>query len=235
MKLFLTALIGLFAFTLHAQTAEEIIQKHAATMGGLDALNNVKSYKTTGTITAQGNDLPITIQVINGKSMRSDVEVMGQSVVNVYDNGKGWTINPFSGGAEATDLTGPQLIDLKSQAFLASNLIDYKNRGHQVETDGQEDAEGVKCFKLKLKNKDDDKITTYYISTADYVLVRAVSTREIQGEEVEMETLYSDLKEFNGVKYFMTRIQKLNGQVMSEFHVDKFEVNVPIDEAIFKK
>lgn len=235
MKLFLTALIGLFAFTLQAQTTEEIIQKHAASMGGLDALNNVKSYKTTGTITAQGNDLPITIQVINGKSMRSDVEVMGQSVVNVYDNGKGWTINPFTGGAEATELTGPQLIDLKNQAFLASNLIDYKNRGHQVETDGQEDVEGVKCFKLKLKNKDDDKITTYYISTADFVLVKAVSTREIQGEEVEMETQYSDLKDFNGVKYFMTRIQKLNGQVMSEFHVDKFEVNVPIDEAIFKK
>lgn len=235
MKLFLTALFALFALTLQAQTVDEIIQKHAATMGGLDAMNNVKSYKTTGTITAQGNDLSITIQVINGKSMRSDVEVMGQSVVNVYDNGKGWTINPFTGGAEATDLTGPQLIELKNQAFLASNLIDFKNRGHQVETDGQEDVEGVKCFKLKLKNKDDDKITTYYINTADYVLVKAVSNREIQGEEVEMETQYSDLKDFNGVKYFMTRIQKLNGQVMSEFHVDKFELNVPIDEAIFKK
>ena len=235
MKLFLTTLIGLFALTVHAQTADEIIQKHAATMGGLDVLNNVKTYKTTGTVSAQGNDLSLTIQVINGKSMRSDVEVMGQSVVNVYDNGKGWTINPFTGGTEATDLTGPQLTELKSQAFLASNLIDYKNRGHQVETDGQEDVEGVKCFKLKLKNKDDDKSTTFYISTADYILIKAVSVREIMGEEAEMETYFSDLKDFNGVRYFMTRIQKLNGQVISEFHVDKFELNVPVDEAIFKK
>lgn len=235
MKLLLAALFGFSLFSAQAQTADEIVQKHAATMGGLDALNNVKSYKTTGTITAQGNDLSITIQVINGKSMRSDVEVMGQSVINVYDNGKGWTLNPFTGGTEATDITGSQLIDLKSQAFLASNLVDYKKRGHQVETDGQEDVEGIKCFKLKLKNKDDDKTTTYFINTTDYTLVKSVAIREIQGEEVEMETYFSDLKDFNGVRYFMTRIQKLNGQVMSELHVDKFEVNIPVDEAIFKK
>ena len=194
-----------------------------------------RSYKTTGTVTTQGNDLSITIQVINGKAMRSDVEVMGQSITTVYDNGKGWTINPFSGSSDATDITGSQLTDLKSQSSLASNLIDYKNRGYQVESDGQEDVEGVKCFKLKLKNKDDGKTTTYYISTTDYILVKVVGTREIQGEEVEIETYYSDLKDFNGIKYFMSRIQKMNGQVLSEFHVDKFEVNVPVDEAIFKK
>ena len=127
------------------------------------------------------------------------------------------------------------MTDLKSQSSLASNLIDYKNRGYQVESDGQEDVEGVKCFKLKLKNKDDGKTTTYYISTTDYILVKVVGTREIQGEEVEIETYYSDLKDFNGIKYFTSRIQKMNGQVLSEFHVDKFEVNVPVDEAIFKK
>lgn len=204
-------------------------------MGGLETLNKVSTYKTTGTVTTQGNDLSITIQVINGKAMRSDVEVMGQSITTVYDNGKGWTINPFSGSSDATDITGSQLTDLKSQSSLASNLIDYKNRGYQVESDGQEDVEGVKCFKLKLKNKDDGKTTTYYISTTDYILVKVVGTREIQGEEVEIETYYSDLKDFNGIKYFMSRIQKMNGQVLSEFHVDKFEVNVPVDEAIFKK
>lgn len=235
MKLFLTVLFGCIAFAVSAQSADEIIQKHAASMGGLETLNKVSTYKTTGTVTTQGNDLSITIQVINGKAMRSDVEVMGQSITTVYDNGKGWTINPFSGSSDATDITGSQLTDLKSQTSLASNLIDYKNRGYQVESDGQEDVEGVKCFKLKLKNKDDGKTTTYYISTTDYILVKVVGTREIQGEEVEIETYYSDLKDFNGIKYFMSRIQKMNGQVLSEFHVDKFEVNVPVDEAIFKK
>lgn len=235
MKLFLTSLFGLFLFAAQAQTADEIVQKHAATMGGLEALNKVSTYKITGTVSAQGNDLPISIQVINGKAMRNEVEVMGQSVIMVYNNGTGWTINPFTGADMATDITGPQLTELKYQASLASNLIDYKNRGHQVEMAGQEDAEGIKSYKLKLTNKDDGKISFYFINATDYTLIKTVSTREIQGEEVEMETLYSDLKEFNGVKYFMTRVQKMNGEVFSEMHMDKFELNIPVDEAIFKK
>lgn len=235
MKLFLTSLLGLMLFTAQAQTVDEIVQKHAATMGGLDAMNNITSYKITGTVSAQGNDLPITTQVVNGKAARNEVEVMGQSVIMVYDNGKGWTINPFTGATEATDITGTQLTDLKNQAFLASNLVDYKNRGHQLESAGQEDVEGVKCFKLKLTNKDDGKITFYYINAADFILLKAASKREMQGEEVDTETFYSDLKDFNGIKYFMTRIQKMNGEVFSEMHIDKFELNVPVDEAIFKK
>lgn len=235
MKLFLTSLLGLILFSVQAQTVDEIVQKHAATMGGLDAMNKVSSYKTSGTLTAQGNELPVTTQVINGKSARFEVEVMGQSIITVYDNGKGWTINPFTGATEATEISGTQLSDYKSQAFLASNLADYKNRGHQLESAGQEDVDGVKCFKLKLTHKDDGKITFYFINAADFVLIKAASKREMQGEEVDVETYYSDLKEFNGIKYFMSRIQKMNGEVFSEMHMDKFELNVPVDEAIFKK
>jgi len=235
MKFFLTSLLGLFLFSAQAQTADEIVQKHAATMGGLEAMNKISSFKITGTVTAQGNELPVTMQAINGKAMRNEVEVMGQSVIMVYDNGKGWTINPFTGATEATDITGGQLTKLKSPASLASNLADYKSRGQQLETVGQEDADGLKCFKLKLTNKDDGKVTFYFINATDYMLIKAVSKRELQGEEVEVETYYSDLKEFNGIKYFMTRIQKINGDVFSEMHMDKLELNVPVDEAIFKK
>ncbi len=235
MKLLLTLLTGLSLITVQAQTADEIVQKHAATLGGLEAMNKVSSFKTTGTVTAQGNELPVTVQVVNGKAMRNEVEVMGQSVIMVYDNGKGWTINPFTGATEATDITGAQLNELKSQSFLASNLADYKNRGHQVEIAGQEDAEGIKCFKLKFTNKDDGKIIFYFINATNYTLIKAVTKREIQGEEAEIETLYSDLKEFNGISYYMTRVQKMNGEIFSEMHLEKFELNVPVDEAVFKK
>ncbi len=235
MKLFLTSLLGLILFTAQAQTADEIVQKHAATMGGLDAMNKISSYKITGTVTAQGNELPIVTQVINGKSSRIEVEVMGQSIITVYDNGKGWTINPFTGATEATDITGSQLTDIRNQAFLASNLVDYKNRGYQLESAGQEDVDGVKCFKLKLTNKDDGKITFFFINATNYVLIKAASKREMQGQEVDTETFYSDLKEVNGIKYFMSRVQKMNGEVFSEMHVEKIELNVPVDESIFKK
>ena len=46
-------------------------------MGGLEAFNAVKTAKMTGTVSVQGMDLPLTIQIINGKAIRNDVDVMG--------------------------------------------------------------------------------------------------------------------------------------------------------------
>ena len=50
MKLILTSFLCLTLIAAHAQTADEIIQKHAATMGGLDAMNKVSTFKITGTV-----------------------------------------------------------------------------------------------------------------------------------------------------------------------------------------
>src|SRR5215831_13203155 len=83
-------------------SADEVVQKYAAAMGGLDNFNNIKTAKLSGTVSANGYDLPITVQVVNGHAMRTDVEVMGQSIVNAYKDGKGWKINPFQGAADAT-------------------------------------------------------------------------------------------------------------------------------------
>ena len=72
MKQIFFGLLALTALSAQAQNADEIIQKYANAMGGLDNFNKVKTVKMTGTVTTQGMDLPITIQIVNGKAMRSD-------------------------------------------------------------------------------------------------------------------------------------------------------------------
>lgn len=218
-----------------AQTADEVISKYSETIGGLTAFNAVKSAKMTGIATIQGMDLPITIQMINGKAFRIDVEVMGQSVVNSYKDGKGWKINPFGGAETATDVEGAELADYKSQASLSNALMDYKARGHQVELQGQEGTDGNQAFKIKLTNKDDGKSTIYYISTSNYSMIKSVSSREMQGQTVDVETYFSDLKDFNGIKIPMTRTQKIQGQDFQTITLNNVELNAAIDEKVFDK
>lgn len=239
MKKILFAIFSFAFISLHAQTVDDIIQKYSNAMGGLDAFNSVKTAKMTGTVSIQGMELPLTVQIINGRAMRNDVQVMGQSVTNSYKDGKGWKINPLAGITTATDATATELNEFKSQAMLASPLMDYKTRGHQVELQGQEDVEGVKAYKIKLTNKDDGKASTYFISVTDYMPIKYVSPREIQTlegiREVEMETYVSDMKDINGLKFFMTRTQKIDGQVLQEIKFTSVELNVPIDEKTFDK
>ncbi|HYM93248.1 MAG TPA: hypothetical protein VET23_03860 [Chitinophagaceae bacterium] len=231
--LFVTA--SFIFISVHAQTVDEIIQKYNTTLGGLDAFKAIKSAKITGNVSVQGNDLPLTVQIINGRAVRSDVEFMGQSITNSFKDGKGWKVNPLAGVNTPTDVDGTELADLKSQSSMASPLMDYKDHGNQVELEGQEDVEGIKTYKIKLTNKDDGKVTTYFISTTDNTLIKSVGSREIQGQELEIETFYSDIKDFNGLKFAMTRTQKIEGQVFQEVKYTSIEFNVPIVEKVFDK
>ena len=235
MKLFLTAIFSFLLLSAKAQTADEIVQKYTQAMGGMDVLSKVTSYKVTGTVSGNGVDMPITTQVINGKSFRTDIDVMGQTITMVYHNNAGWSINPFTGATEATDVTGPQLADFKSQTNLVTNLMDYKNRGHQLELLGTEDVESVKTIKLRLTTKEDGRVFTYFINATDFTIMKSVTKREMQGQEMDVESVFSNYKETGGIKFAYTREQKVDGQTLQEMLVEKVELNVPVDEAIFKK
>lgn len=233
-KLFL-ALCSFTVLLANAQTADEVILKYAAAMGGLDAFKKVQTAKFTGTVTVQGMDLPMTVQIINGKAMRTDVEVMGQAVVNCYKDGKGWKINPFAGVETATDVEGAELAEFSAQTNLASALMDYKSLGNTAELLGQEKVEGVNTYKIKLTTKFDGKSSFFYINAEDNTVIKVTSNREMQGEEVEVETFFSDIKEFAGLKFFMTRSQKIKGQVFQSITYSNIELNVAVDEKIFAK
>lgn len=235
MKIFL-AFIFLVVTTvsLNAQSVEEIIQKYATAMGGLDGFNKVESAKITGTLISQGKNYPLTVHVKNGKSMRSDVDVNGQVVSNAYDKGKGWKLNPFEGITTATEVTAAEdLVPLKIQSSLANNLMDYKKRGHSVALAGEEEIEGQKAYKIQLTSKDDGKVTTYYISNKDYMLIRSDSKQKVQGTDYDAQTFYTDTRTINGLKFSMHFLRKIQGIVFQEVTYSKVELNLPIDEKIF--
>jgi hypothetical protein len=236
MKKILIAICCLAAVSAKAQqTADDVVQKYTAAMGGLDAFNKISSVKMTGNISTQGMDLPLTIQIVNGKGMRSDVEVpqMGQTITSAYSNDIGWKINPLQGSSTPTKVTGTELNELKSQATLATQLMDYKARGHKLELLGEETLDGAKVAKIKLTNKDDGKITTYFIGTKDNLLIKSVSIKEVQGNQTEISTVYSDLKDFGGIKFSMTRSMQMNGEEFQAIVFSNIELNAKIDEKIF--
>lgn len=233
MKRLILALLAFSVLSVSAQTVDEIIKKYSDNLGGLDAFNKIKTAKITATFNTQGMDLPMTISVINGKAAKTEVDAMGSTVVRAYKDGKAWTQNPFAGVAQPTEVTGAEVGDYKATSMLASPLMDYKARGHQVELMGQETVEGVKTYKIKLTSKDDGKPTYYYISTSDYSIVKSESERDVQGNSVNIEVYYSNLKDFNGTKFYMTRTQKMNGETFQATTFTNIELNVPIDEKIF--
>lgn len=237
MKKLLTSFLILVAATIQAQTpsVDEIIANHAKAIGGLEALNKVTSMKSSGNVAMRGMDFPMTSQIVYKKGVRIDIEVMGQSVIKAYSNGKGWEINPFAGKPTATELTGEDLIDMKEQINPVDKLIDYKNLGHTVVLVGEETFEGIKGWIIKFTNKESGKETSYFISASDYMLVKSTSKKSIMGQEVEAQTVYSNIKEFGGLKFPTLISVTLDGTPFQEVSIGNIELNVQIDEKIFNE
>lgn len=232
-KLFISFLL-LSGLAAAAQTPEEIAQQYSKAMGGLDAFKAVKTAKMTGTVNVQGMDLPLTIQVINGRAYLLQVEVMGQAVVNSYKDGKGWKLNPFGGADSPTDAEGSELQDFKSSASLVSSLMNYQAEGHTLAAGGQGEVNGKKCNIVKLTNKETGKTSQYFIGAADGLLYKTVSVREAGGQEVNIETEFADYKNVNGLFFAMTRKQQspMGEQIVS---LTEVVLNVDIDEKQFDK
>lgn len=233
MKNLLVVLLSFVLMSANAQTADEVIQKYNTAMGGLDAFTKITTAQMTGTLTSQGNKLPFITRLINGKSMRMDVQAMGKTVTNAYNNGTGWKINPYAGAVTATEVTGTELASFKTLSSLSNNLMDYKNRKHQVELQGEEIVDGVKTYKIKLTNSEDGKITTYFVNADNYMLVKSIAKREIAGIDYDAHSFYSDFKDINGLKFCMHFIVKIEEKVFQEVTYEKIELNVPVDQKIF--
>lgn len=233
MRKILFLLLSFSFVAAHSQTAEEIIKKYTDNSGGIAAFEKIKSAHIKGVVTAQGMDLPLDVQLIPGKAIRIEVEVMGSKIISAYKDGKGWRQNPLAGSDTPTPLSGSELNELKVQASLINALMDYKAKGNKVELLGQDSTGGVKSYKIKMTNQEDGKTTTYFIKASDYTMLKSVSQREMMGQTMDVETVFSNVKEINGVKFYMNRVQTANGEELQSVAYESVELNVPIDEKIF--
>jgi len=218
---------------MQAQTADELVQKYAKAMGGLDAQKKLKTMKMEGVVKQMGMEFPIVIQTINNKAMRVDVTVQGMTITTAYKDGSGWSINPLSGATTAEKMNEEQIKDAKEQADLGSDLADYKARGHKIELIGKEDVEGTETQKLKLTKKDGD-VEYYFLDTETFLPLKMSSKQKYGDKEVESETFFSDYKDVgNGIKLAHSTQIKSGGQVMMETAFTKIEANAKIEDTVF--
>lgn len=212
-----------------AQSADEVVNKYIAALGGKEKLSTLKSVKLTGTMNVQGNDISITITKLHMVGMRLDISVGGSDNYQIITPGKGISFMPIQGMASPTDMTEEQVKVGQIQLDVQSTLLDYKEKGTAVELLGSEKIDGADHYKLKVTFKNGIS-STYFIGQKDYRLNKAISKRTINGEEMEVESTYTNYKQVDGFWFPFTSTSSIQG----ETNYDKIEINIPVDESIFK-
>ncbi|MBZ5858382.1 LolA-like protein [Flavihumibacter profundi] len=234
MKLaFLSAAI-LGAVTSFAQTADEVVDKYIAAIGGKDNWKKVTTVITEGGFQVQGADVSVVSTAVLGKGTRQDISVMGMTGYTIITPTEGWTYLPFQGQTKAEPAT-PEMVKLGAdQLDVQGALVDYKTKGHAVELLGTEDVDGVACFKLKITFKS-GKVDTYYIDPKSYYLVKSVTKQSINGQEMELTTAFSNYQKIpEGLLIPMAVSVPLGPGMTADMVLKKVEINKPVADSTFK-
>ncbi len=220
-----------------AQSTEEIIQKHEAAMGGVDKWANLKSLVMKSKFSVQGMDITSSTSMLVGKAVRTEVEVMGNKIITAYDGNNGWMIRPamMGGTGKAEDMPKEQADGMKSQTNPGSPIMDAKSNGSKIELDSKEKLDGADVYVLTITDKQ-GKTSTVYVSTTTNYVVKTASKQNVNGQDLDIETMYSNYKAVDGL-YFPFTVEQPNPMAGGTMTVEitNVELNPKLEPAIFAK
>lgn len=235
-KVCLAIVVVTFAVpALWAQTADDIIAKNIQARGGMDKLKSVQSVKSTATMAmGPGMEAPGLLIQKRPQLARLEFTVQGLTAVQAYDGNSAWQIMPFMGKKDPEAMSADETKEMEEMADIDGPLVDYKSKGHKVELLGKEKIEGTDAYKLKLTLKNGD-VQTIYIDADSFLEIKEETKRTVRGSEQIFESAIGDYKEVNGIVFPFAIENGVKGsQEKQKLTIEKIELNVPADDAIFK-
>jgi hypothetical protein len=229
-RILLSLLVLASAFTVKAQTADEVIAKHITAIGGAENWKKVNSMKMEGILQVQGAEVNVVVTILHGKGMRQDISVMGMTGYEIVTPTEGWDFMPFQGQTEPEAKTAEELTEAQDNLDAQGELIDYAAKGHKVELIGKEDVEGTECFKLKVTKKG-GSVSTLFFDPKTFYIVQSKSTQKANGQEMEVVTSFSNYEKMpEGIV-----VAKSMTLPFGEMNMTKITVNGPVEESFFIK
>lgn len=225
------ACLGVF---MHAQTADELVNKNIEAKGGLEKIKAIHSIRTTGKLVG-GGGFTATISQENERPnlVRETFSLQGMTAITAYDGTTGWQIQPFEGHKDPQFMGEDDLRDLLLDADFDGPLVDYRAKGNTVEFMGHDQVDGDDALRLKVTQKNGD-IIYYFLDPDTYLEIRKEVQEFIRGAVHESVIEMGSYKPVAGVMYpySLSQGSKANPAAQTTT-IEKIEVNVPLEQSEF--
>jgi outer membrane lipoprotein-sorting protein len=223
----------LFAPSLAAQTVDEVVASNVRARGGMEKLQSVHTLKTTSRVLF--GDIQARVVQVNKRpdKVREEISLQGLTLVQSYDGGLAWMIDPFGGRKDPQRMSQDDAKSLVVDADVDHPLVNYQQKGHKAELMGHDSVEGTDCYKIKLTLKNGD-IFVYYLDAGSFLELKLETQMKIRGAIQENETYYGDYEEVNGIYFpFAVESARKGDPSRQKTTVEKVEINVPVEDSTF--
>jgi hypothetical protein len=211
-------------------SATQIVDKNVAARGGLQAWRAVETMTLTGKMGAGGNQraslsvpiaggrkaesnlqgvpqrraeevqLPFEMDLARPHKARVELQLKGQTAIQVYDGTSGWKLRPFLNRLEVEPYTAEEMKIASMQSELDGLLVDYAAKGTRIELDSIEKVEGRDTYKLKLTLKSGD-VTHVWVDAQTFLETKIEGQpRRLDGTYHPVEVYYREYRNVNGLE-----------------------------------
>ena len=235
------AIVLAWAHASSAQTADEVIDKSIAAMGGRAAMEKIKTRASVGAIalSTPAGDVPGTIEIqaaLPNKTrtlIKADLSAFGVGQLQVdqrFDGSTGYVLDSMQGDRP---ITGNQLDNMKANSF-PHLFLNYKAMGATVTLTGREKLGTRDAFVLVFTPTAGSAVKQF-IDAENYLPVRTMITAEVpQVGSIEQTADASDFRDVDGVK-IPFKVQVSSSVQSFTITFSKIEHNVAIDDKVFSK
>lgn len=241
MRLAVAVVVLVSANAAWAQTAEEVIEKSLAALGGRAAHAKIKTRSMVGTITMATpvGDIPGTIEITNALPnktrtlIKADLTSVGAGPLVIdqrFDGQSGYVLDSLQGNREVTG----NMLDNQRNAGFPHAFLTYKQLGITATLQGKEKIGEREAYVVVFEPTTGSTIRQF-IDAQSFLPTRFVLKVQVpQMGELEQTTDLSDYREVDGVKlpHKLTASTSLQSYTVE---LSKVEHNGPVDEKLFVK
>jgi hypothetical protein len=230
-----------FAQTNDKLSAESIVEKYIAAVGGAAAFDSVQSITKEGTQNYFGIVEALKITYEKDKLLRYDAEYNGKQGYWMVSKTEGGEFFPWE-TQTAVKFSELNLKGLQGNLHPRDPLLNYKSDSSQLTLVGRDTVNKRTCYKIKLASKKAGIIRTYWIDEITSMVLRMEKYYIIRNKSNDKFKAcdrfdYSDYRTVGSIKLpfaekFKTYIHKsLVGEKESQFY--KIEINQAVNPSLY--
>jgi hypothetical protein len=210
-------------------SAEELLAKYEAALGGGDAMSKITSRRMTGvSVDAQGKESPLEIvQAAPGKYLSKVTMREGMTRAVGFNGSTGWTSSPRG----IRELPADAAEELRHDAALFP-LSRLRGRAPAMRVTGRDSVNGAAVYCVAAPGAEGTEL--YYFDAASGLLVREATLMTTPIGTIPGQTDYMDYRDVSGVKVpFIVATAAVDPRDGATHRFASVEQNIPVEESIF--